>query len=576
MKKHKSRLKGQFQRINEGMPNKGNSRLLHEIYTVLYITEGDSGEVNNEHEVRQIEMASRRPETLETPIECNDIFKSSPGQNKPIRTVLTKGVAGIGKTVSVQKFILDWAEGKANQDVHFIFPLPFRALNLMKENNINLMELLCQFFNCTKDLRKKDFDDLKVLFIFDGLDECRLPLDFKNNDFLCDMTESASVDVLLTNLIKGNLLPSALLWITSRPAAASQIPTECVDRVTEVRGFNDPQKDEYFMKRISDQSLASRIISHVKSSRSLYIMCHFPIFCWISGTVLEKMLSEVESGAIPKTLTQMFTYFLIYQIKLKTQKYDGKYEVDLQQAKKSILSLGKLAFEQLEKGNLIFYEEDLKQCGIDIREASVYSGLCTQVFREEFGLHQGKVYSFVHLSFQEFLAALFNLLFIFQDKETKFSITDLLKSELDKALQSENGHWDLYIRFLLGLSLESNQTPLRDLLTQTGSRTDIKQEIVDYIKMKLKMDPPPEKSINLFHCLNELNDHSLVKEVQKYLSRTGVHRLSGAKLCPAQWSALVFVLLNSEKDEFKLSKYYKSEEGLLRLMPVVKASRNAE
>uniref|UniRef100_A0A672TBU9 NACHT LRR and PYD domain-containing protein n=1 Tax=Sinocyclocheilus grahami TaxID=75366 RepID=A0A672TBU9_SINGR len=307
-------------------------------------------------------------------------------------------------------------------------------------------------------------------------------------------------------------------------------------------------------------------------------MCHIPVFCWISATVLERMLSEAESAEYPTTLTQMFTHFLIFQIKLKTQKFDGKNEEYLHELRKGVLSLAKLAFEQLKRGNLIFYEEDLKQCGIDVTEASIYSELCTQIFREEFGLHLGKVYSFVHLSVQEFLGALFKLLIIFQDKQTKCNITDLLKIEVDKALQSENGHWDLYLRFLLGLLLESNQTLLRDILTQTGSRSVSKQEIVDYIKIKLKEDTSPEKSINLLHCLNELNDHSLVQEVQTYLSRTGVHCLSGVKLGPAEWSALVFVLLNSEKelDEFKLSKYYKSEEGLLRLMPAVKASRKAE
>ncbi|KAL0159108.1 hypothetical protein M9458_047184, partial [Cirrhinus mrigala] len=534
MKKHKTTLKEKCQRITEGMSNQGSSRLLREIYTELYITEGGSGEINNEHEVRQIETAYRRPEAQKTPIKCNDIFKASPGQNKPIRTVLTKGVAGIGKTVSVQKFILDWAEGKANQDIHFIFPLPFRALNLMKKINISLMDLLYQFFKDTKELSQKDFDDLKVLFILDGLDECRLPVDFQNNAFLCDMTKSASVDVLLTNLINGNLLPTALLWITSRPAAASQIPPECVDQVTEVRGFNNAQKDEYFRKRISDQSLASRIITHIKSSRSLYIMCHIPVFCWISATVLDRMPNEAESAEIPKTLTQMFTCFLIFQTKLKSQKYKGKYEEYLHALRKDVLSLAKLAFEQLKQGNLIFYEEDLRECGVDVTEASVYSGLCTQIFREESGLYLGKVYSFVHLSVQEFLAALFKHLFIFQDKQSNCSITDLLKSEVDKALQSENGHWDLYLRFLLGLSLESNQTVLRHLLTQTGSISDSKQEIVEYIKMKIKENPSPEKSINLFHCLNELNDHSLVKEVQKYLRRTDAHCLSVVKLCPAE------------------------------------------
>ncbi|XP_053092971.1 NLR family CARD domain-containing protein 3-like [Pangasianodon hypophthalmus] len=584
--KLKSNLREKFKRINEGISQHGSSALLDEIYTELYITEGWSGDVNNEHEVRQIETASRRPATQEKPIKCNDLFK-----DKSIRTVLTKGVAGIGKTVSVQKFILDWAEGKANQDVTFMFPLPFRELNLMKQQNLSLMNLLHHFFPEMRKLQLVDCDSYKVVLIFDGLDEYRLPLNFRNNERLCDVTESASVDVLLTNLIKGNLLPSALLWITSRPGAANQIPPECVDQVTEVRGFSDPQKEEYFRKRISDQSLANKIIRHMKSSRSLYIMCHIPVFCWISATVLERMLGEAESGEIPKTLTQMFTHFLIFQIKHKDQKYHQKCDPHPQQTRESILALGKLAFQQLEKGNLIFYEEDLKECGIDVREVSVYSGVCTQIFREEFGLHLGKVFSFVHLSVQEFLAALYAFLcFIFRktnvvvEQSTGLfnffrnpNTSDFLRSAVAKALQSENGHLDLFLRFLLGLSLESNQTLLQGLMPQTGSNSHSKQETVEYIKEKIRENPSLEKSINLFHCLNELNDHSLVQEVQTSLNRGGYSRLTGTRLSPAQWSALVFVLLNSEQelDEFNLRKYDPSEECLLRLLPVVKASRKA-
>ncbi|XP_043087833.1 NACHT, LRR and PYD domains-containing protein 1a allele 1-like isoform X2 [Puntigrus tetrazona] len=580
--KLRSRLQDKYQRLNEGISNHGDSTHLNEIYTELYITEGGSGEVNNEHEVRQIETVSRRPETQDTPINCNDIFIPSPGQDKPIRTVLTKGVAGIGKTVSVQKFILDWAEGKANQDVHFIFPLPFRELNLMQKN-LSLVDLLNHLHTETKEFKSADYDYYKFMFIFDGLDECRLSLDFQNNQNLSDVTEPASVDVLLTNLIKGNLLPSALLWITSRPAAVNQIPPECVDQVTEVRGFNDPQKEEYFRKRINDRSLADRVVTHIRSSRSLFIMCHIPVFCWISATVLERMMGKAESAEIPKTLTQMFTHFLIFQTKLKTQKYDGKYEIDSDKARQTILSLGKLASEQLEKGNLIFYEEDLKESDIDVREVSVYSGVCTQIFREEFGLQLGKVYSFVHLSIQEFLAALFKLL-SFSEQNTglwnvfRLPMTSLLKREVDKALQSENGHWDLFLRFLLGLSLESNQSLLQGLLKKRVSSSDISQETAEYIKQKIRENPSPEKSINLFHCLNELNDCSLEQEVQTYLIRTEDRCLSGVKLSAAQWSALVFVLLNSEEelDEFVLSKYQRSEECLLRLLPVIKASRKAD
>ncbi|XP_073719045.1 uncharacterized protein [Misgurnus anguillicaudatus] len=584
----KRNLLQKYKCLWEGPSKQGKPpTLLNEIYTELYITESESGEISNEHEVRQIEIQSRRTTTEETPIKCNDIFKPLPEQHKHIRSVMTKGVAGIGKTVSVQKFILDWAEEKENQDVHLIFPLPFREINLMKDKTLSLLDLLHLFFPQTKE--KEIFSDkYKVLFIFDGLDECRLSLDFHSSVRLCDVNESTSVDVMLTNLIKGNLCPSALIWITSRPAAADLIPSECVDRVTEIRGFSDPQKEEYFRKRISDESLSDQIISHLKSSRSLYIMCHIPVFCWISVTVLERILSEAERREIPKTLTQMYTHFLIIQTNIKHQKdYEKKVKDE-----DMIFKLGKLAFEQLVKGNLIFYDEDLRECGIDVSEASVYSGLCTQIFREEFGLYQGKVYSFVHLSIQEHLAALYvHISFIndqtplFSDTFFQFNLSNLHQNAVDGALQSKNGHLDLFLRFLLGLSVESNQNLIRSLMTQTDHSSHSNEKTIKYIKLKISEDLSPEKFINLFHCLNELGDHSLVEEIQNYVkSKT----LKNTKLSSSQWSAVAFVLLTSEQklDEFNLKEFvyvedYGYEENeplkvLQKLSPVICEYRSVQ
>ncbi|KAI3376803.1 hypothetical protein L3Q82_000089 [Scortum barcoo] len=228
------------------------------IYTELYITEGQSEEVNTQHEVRQLETANKMKTLHETPFKCHDIFKALPDQQKHIRVVLTNGVAGVGKTFSVQKFTLDWAEGLENQD-------------------------------------------------------------------------KSSVNVLLTNLIKGNLLPSALVWITSRPAAANQIPPEYVDRLTEVRGFTDAQKEEYFRRRFSDEDLSSRIISHIKTSRTLHIMCQIPVFCWITATVLDHMLTTDQRGELPKTLTDLYSHFLLVQTKRKKQKYDEGHETSPQE-----------------------------------------------------------------------------------------------------------------------------------------------------------------------------------------------------------------------------------------------------
>ncbi|XP_033979626.1 NLR family CARD domain-containing protein 3-like isoform X2 [Trematomus bernacchii] len=588
--KLKSNLKKKSELISKKITKKGNLKPLHEIYTEISITEGGDAEVNDEHEVRQIETASRKPDRPETAIRQEELFKASPGRDAPIR-VMTKGVAGIGKTVLTQKFTLDWAEGKANQDIQFIFPFKFKELNVVREKKYSFVELVHHFFSETRDAGICRFDQFPVLFIFDGLDECQPPLDFHNTEILTDVTESTSVDVLLTNLIRGKLLPSARLWITTRPAAANQIPRECVGMVTEVQGFTDPQKEEYFRKRFSDQKQAGTIISHIKASRSLYIMCHIPLFCWISATVLEDMLKTGEGGELPKTLTEMFIHFLVVQSKVKNIKYDGGAETDSHwtpESRKMMESLGKLSLEQLQKGNLIFYESDLTECDIDIRAASVCSGVFTQVFREVRALYQDKVFCFVHLSVQEFLAALHvHLTFInsgvnlladepttSQKSEVKPKLIHLYQTAVNKSLQSPNGHLDLFLRFLLGLSLQTNQKLLRGLLTQTGSGTGTNQETVKYIKNKINKTSSPERSINLFHCLNELNDRSLVKEIQWYL-RSG--SLSRYKLSPAQWSALGFMLLSSEEDldAFDLKKYSASEEALLRLLPVVKASNKA-
>uniref|UniRef100_A0AAZ1XLQ2 NACHT LRR and PYD domain-containing protein n=1 Tax=Oreochromis aureus TaxID=47969 RepID=A0AAZ1XLQ2_OREAU len=320
-------------------------------------------------------------------------------------------------------------------------------------------------------------------------------------------------------------------------------------------------------------------------------MCHIPVFCWITATVLEDVLQTREGGQLPKTLTEMYIHFLVVQAKVKRIKYDGGAETDPHwspESRKMIESLGKLAFDQLQKGNLIFYEPDLTECGIDITAASVYSGVFTQIFKEEKQLYQNKVFCFVHLSVQEFLAALHvHLTFInsglnlLEEQQTtsmwpklsdKPKLQSLHQCAVDKALQSPNGHLDLFLRFLLGL--KTNQTRLQGLMTQTGSSAQTNREAVQYIKKKLSENLSAEKSINLFHCLNELNDRSLLEEIQQSL-RSG--RLSTDKLSPAQWSALVFILLSSEKDldVFNLKKYFGSEEALLRLLPVVKVSKKA-
>ncbi|XP_051816606.1 NACHT, LRR and PYD domains-containing protein 12-like isoform X2 [Acanthochromis polyacanthus] len=567
----KSNVQKRFQHLFEKASKSGNQMLINDIYNELYITE-----------TRKNETGSSKTEQT---INMEDFFKTTPSQHAPMRTLMTKAGSGVGKTVLTQKFALDWAEDKMFKDIQFVFPLTFRELNLLKDRECSWIQLLHHFFADIKEAGNCGFDKLHTVFILDGLDECRLPLDLHNNEILTDVTESASVDALLTNLITGKVFPTARVWITTTPEAAGQIPPGYVHMVTEVRGFTDAKKDEYLRKRFRNKELANRIISHIKASRSLHIMCRIPVFCWITATVLEDKLKTSETGELPKSLTEMYAHFLLVQCKVGNEGAET-HPRWITETSKMILSLGKLAFEQLKKENLMFCETDLAECGIHPRVASFYPGVFSNILKEELGPNQGKLFSFVHLSFQEFLSALHVIVSFINSGVNLLSEEDstsqqsavnpdqpagkhLFQRAVDEALQSPNGHLDLFLRFLVGLSLQTNQVLLQDLINQSGSSFQPNQETVQYIKQKIQEKPSPDRCIILFHCLMELKDHSLVEEIQQYLSSDS---LSSNKLSAAQWSALVSILLSSELDVFDLKKFCPSEKGLLQLLPLVQAS----
>ncbi|XP_077400051.1 uncharacterized protein LOC144034841 [Vanacampus margaritifer] len=534
-----------------------------------------------------------------TSIEPCDIFKSASGKPQPIRMLLTIGFAGIGKTFLVRKFVLDWASRKTNKDVDFIFPFTFRELNLEKGKKYSLAELIRHSISETKPMSEEMLDNIfvklqesgkldyesssiKILFVLDGLDECRLKLDLTNKTKVdLDVTKAYPVEVLLSHLIKKNLLPCARVWITTRPATAHDIPPYLINSITEVQGFSDSQRLDYFRKRFKDED----IIKHIQKSRTIFIMCHLPIFCWLTSTVLQYYSNTGKERELPQTLTELYTAFLLHHL-------DKSKERQTKKSIKYVKALAKLAFDHLMKKSHIFSEKDLQKSGFDYFGAAKHFGMFTEVFKEIQPLkkkQQCKMFQFIHLTIQEYLAALYVMMSLFHDKKNvladselslesllmlckKKPITQVHETAIHKASKSD-GNLDLFLRFLLGLSLQTNQDLLGELLKAPKDSGRSNSETVLLIMNRIEQNSP-EKNINLFYCLNEMKDDSLLEQIQRYLN-SGQFFTERPPL--AMWSALVFFLLTSDEamNCFDLQRYSASVVGFLMLLPVIKASQKS-
>lgn len=502
----KKTLKRKYEHVSEGLAQQGHHKIFEDVYTELYVTDGGNAAVNCEHEFRKIKELEEDQRTQKTPLSLKEIFDLEVDERRHIRTVVTKGSPGTGKSFLVQRFISDWVEGRSHQSIFFLLPLPFKELNPMTEETVGFMDLICRLYPEMKEVDNLDFEDCKVMFICDGLDECTTPIDFRNTAYWCDPNEPAKVNVLLSNLIRGNMLYSANVWVTMRPVTINHIPAETIHQLTEVRGFSNEQREVYFRKTIPEKELAERVIAHIKSCKTLYIMCHLPLFCWVVRKLLER---EFQCGELPKALTQFYTYLLFVHMTVRGQKL-------LAQDPLFFLKLGKMAFQLLEKDMFTIEKEHWKSYELVVEDGVISAGLCTQFFCEKFMMYQEKVDCFIHATMQEYLAALYVFLSFKNNKKnvlegakfkifsgSKLDLLDLHKNAVDKTLQAPNGNYNLFLRFLLGMSVDANQQLLSCIgLVNTGSYQQVREETARYIRKKIK--DCPDRIENLQRCLDEL------------------------------------------------------------------------
>ncbi|XP_068172642.1 protein NLRC3-like [Antennarius striatus] len=334
---------------------------------------------------------------------------------------------------------------------------------------MSIMEVIGFFYPECKGIKYLEEEDCKFLIIMDSFDCYKAPLDWENTPVIKDNHTRAHTDVLIVNVIRGTVLSGARVWILGRHAAVSQIPCQYIDVVTEIQGFSDEMKDDYFTKRFHDEELARKIVTHYKRLPMLIALARQPFVCWVVATVFERYYRCRSYGLHPPRLTPFYINVLIYQTNRRLQIYDGKGADDLKwfsEDKQLLLNMGKMAFKMLERKTRVFYEADMNEFGLKLTEVAVFSGICTEELLTA-DTDGRRTFRFIHFSFQEFMAALYVFIVfrcdsqnvlgssmlakLFKPKDQIKSTQSLVQCAVERTLWPPLGHYDMFLRFLCGL-----------------------------------------------------------------------------------------------------------------------------
>ncbi|XP_041796673.1 NACHT, LRR and PYD domains-containing protein 6 [Chelmon rostratus] len=462
--------------IREGVVRAGKQNLLDTVYVEPQISTCGYGGVHPSHELRPHPPSPLQVPSADTFVGINSLFRLQKDDGQPVRTVLTTGIPGIGMTVSVGKFCLDWAELRANKDLQFVIKLSFRTFWSLRNKSpfpsqkMSIMEVIEYYHPECKDMKYLEQEDCKFLIIMDSFDCYQAPLDWENAPVINDNYTQAHPDDLIVNIIRGTVLRGARVWILGRRAAVSQIPSQFIDAVTEIQGFSDEMKDAYLTKRFGDAELAAKIVAHYKRLPTLSILACQPFVCWIVATVFERRFRYRGYGVHPPRLTPIYVNILIVQTNRRLQFYYGKGENDLKWSnddKHLLTKMGKMAFKMLERNTSVFFEEDVKECGLKLMEVAALSGMCTEL--PPTASTGRRTFCFIHLTFQEFMAALYVFMMfrsesknvlesgvlhmpkIFTPKDQAKSVAGVVQCAVERTLSSPLGHYDMFLRFLCGL-----------------------------------------------------------------------------------------------------------------------------
>uniref|UniRef100_A0ABM5EZM2 NLR family CARD domain-containing protein 3 isoform X1 n=2 Tax=Pogona vitticeps TaxID=103695 RepID=A0ABM5EZM2_9SAUR len=523
--------------------------------TSLLLVEGLTDLQQKQHDFVQIETTKGLRNTSKK-IPLEKLFLPLSKYSIPPRTSVTIGVAGIGKSTLVKFFVHAWGKGEIGKEFVFVLPLTFRELNAYEKLSAErLVRLACPHLT---ELSFLSVGCARTLLILDGLDEFKTLLDFSNTIVCTDLQKEIQVENLITNIIRGNLLQEVSIWITSRPTATSQIPAGLMDRMTEIQGFGDAEiKDCIEHMFPESQHLSDAVVHHLKTNRSLYILCTVPAFCRICGSSVGYFLKNSdcspETSAVPKTLSEIYSYYFkmaLYGECQGKQKEVLRIDQVAPNFKKAMGCLGRLAFYGLIKRKTMFHEQDIKAYGVDL--SSLHVSLSNRLLlKEETPL--STIYYFPHLTFQEFLAAsyyystakraLFDLFVESGMSWPKLGFYSHFKNAIQRSLQSEDGHLDLFVRFLAGLLSSQVNKALSDWFLVRDEHHHYRSYVVGFLQNLLGMEQDVScRTVNLMRCLHEMHHLEVAVVVEEAMKN---ENLAGV-LTPAHCSALAYLLQTSE------------------------------
>ncbi|XP_042201407.1 NACHT, LRR and PYD domains-containing protein 3-like isoform X2 [Callorhinchus milii] len=490
------------------------------------------------------------------------------GSNTPAGTsTVVSGVAGIGKTTMVQKIVHDWATGKIYPQFHFVFIFKFRNLNTLN-CRITLRQLILDEYPYLRDALEELWKHSeRLLFIFDGLDEFRAGIDFADKrratepQHMCSDTEFwCEVSDIVYSLIQKRLLPGCSVLVTSRPTALHLLAKAQVSVWAEILGFVGEERRGYFQKFFDDQGVAAAVYSHVEDNELLFTMCYNPSYCWILALSLRPFFTRKQSNKqqVPTTITQLFSYYIYHILKHHT--------VEMEIPRDVIMKIGAMALKGVSQRNIVFSNEDLIQS--DLQPSQFLSGFLTELVERENSEHC-LLYTFPHLTIQEFVAALDE--FLCPDPRT-------IRICLDDAERVEDGRFEIFLRFVAGLSSPRAAQPLEDLLGPFVHQTTC--TVIDWLKEKVKAQVGDTKTVtgkrkllNTLHYLFESQNQALA-----HLTLGSVQTLTigdpfpetALRLAPIDCVVLCQAIgLCDTINLLDLTSCYIQDEGLQRLVPAL-------